>query len=40
MFVATNRVTVHPDYVERLESEFQRNAPGMTDVPGLVSFYL
>ena len=40
MFVAINRLKTPPEYGERLEQAFERNAGGMADVAGFVSFDL
>jgi heme-degrading monooxygenase HmoA len=40
MFVAINRLTAPADYGSRLEQAFERNAGGMADVAGFVSFDL
>ena len=40
MFVAINRLKVPTEYGERLEQAFERNAGGMADVAGFVSFDL
>jgi heme-degrading monooxygenase HmoA len=40
MFVAINRLTMPAEYGSHLEQAFQRNAGGMADVAGFVSFDL
>jgi heme-degrading monooxygenase HmoA len=40
MFVAINRLKMPAEYGDHLEQAFQRNAGGMTDVAGFVSFDL
>jgi len=40
MFVAINRLKMPAEYGGHLEQAFQRNAGGMADVAGFVSFDL